>query len=439
MAVGANYTSLDAAFKQYYADGVEDLTYEDRPLFGLMPKHEGWVGADQANRGWHVPLKYALPPAVSTTFSVAQTRAATVSSKIVAWELTTKQMYGFIQIDNESIERSEGKEAAFVELKALEVDGMIQNLSNRLHHYLYGDGTGVIAQVGNATQMPSFAVNTLVLLNAEDCVKIAYGDELTVSGTATGAERAFGSNGHGLYVIGTNFDAGTVTVGNLAGTAVNLNDAADGIPTITASDFICHRGDRQGTSVNGVISGFQFWVPSAATGIASNDSTYNVNRSQNVDWLAGSRMDGTSMGIEEALIRGTNIVAKKGGKLEQYFVNHKHYSDLVTGLSSKGTVNFLDIRPTEYPNIGFEGVKIVGAKGEVDVIPDYACPSTLAAGMRLSMWMFGSVGEPVETITSDGLEFLRLTGGDGVECRFKSYSNSVPVSPRDNINCTLPL
>lgn len=436
MAVGANFTSLDAAFKQYYADGIEDLTYTDRPLFGLLPKQEGWVGANQATRAWHIPMKFAYPPAISYTFSVAQNRAANVSSKVQAWELLSRPAYGFIQLDNESILRSEGKEAAFVELKSLEVNGVIENFSNRLHHYCYGDGTGVIAQVGNATQMPSFATSVLTLLNPEDCVKIAYGDELAISATATGAYRAFGSNGHGWYVIGTNFDLGTVTVGTLAGAAVNLNDAADGIPAVANSDFIFHRGD--GAGGNAVLSGYQQYIPSFGTAITST-LLYNVDRSQNVDFLAGSRFDGTSLGIEEALIRATNIVAKKGGKIEQFFINHKHYSDLVTALSSKGIVNFLDIRPNEMPNIGFEGVKIIGAKGEVDVIPDYACPSTLAAGMRLSEWWFGSVGDPVRVINSDGLEFLRLSTADGLEARFGSYSNMVPRNPRDNCNVTLPL
>jgi hypothetical protein len=436
MPVGANYNSLDAAFKQYYADGIEDLCYEDRPLFGLLPKHEGWVGADQSTRAWHIPVKVGLPSAISTTFANAQARAANVASKVVAWELTSKQLYGFIQIDNESIERSQGKEAAFVELKSLEVDGMIQNLSNRLHQYCYGDGTGVVANVGTAAQQPSFATSVLVFANPEDAVKFNVGDELTVAATATGAERAFGSNGHGWYVIGTNYDAGTVTVGNAAGTAVNLNDAADGIPTATNGDFIARRGDRQGTSVNGVISGFQFWIPFTAPTIGN--PVYNVDRATSVDWLAGSRLDGTSMGIEEALVRATNVVAKKGGKIKQFFCNHKKFSDLVTGISSKGIVNFLDVRPAEYPEVGFEGVKIIGAKGEVDVIADYACPSTLAAGMDIDQWMFGSIGEPVSTITSDGLEFLRLSGNDGLEARFKSYSNMVPKSPRDNCNVLLP-
>lgn len=431
---GANANNLDAAFKQFYADGIEDLCFTDRPLFGLMPKMEGWEGANQATRAWHIPLKFARPPAISANFSVAQNRAANVSSKVVAWELLTAPMFAFIQIDNESMLRSEGNEGAFVEIKSLEVDGIIENLSNRLHHYMYGDGTGVIAQVGNSTQMPSFSVSTCYLLNSEDAVKISPGDELTLAATPTGTELAFGTNNHGLYVIGVNMDAGTFTVGTLAGVACNLNDAADGIPTIATSGYICHRGDR-----GAVMAGFQQWIPNFATGIATNDSLFNVNRSQLVDFLAGSRFDSSSYPIEEGLVRGTNVVAKKGGKIEQLFVNHKHYSDLVTSLSAKGIVNFLDIRPTDMPNIGFEGVKIIGAKGEVDVIPDYACPSTLAAGFRLSEWYLGSIGDPVRVNNADGLEFLRLASANGLEGRFVSYSNMVPRNPRDAINLTLPM
>lgn len=438
MAVGANVNSLDAAFKQYYEGGIEDLTFTDRPLLALSPKEEGWVGANQATRAWHIPIKFALPPAVSTSFPIAQKMAATGSSKAAAWELTSKQMFGFIQIDNESIMRSEGQEAAFVELKSEEVNGIIQNVSNRLHHYSYGDGTGVIAQVGNAAQMPSFATSVLVLANAEDAVKIAYGDQLTVALTATGAERALGSAGHGLIVIGTNYDAGTVTVGTPGLVAVNLNDAVDGIPLIAVGDYIAHIGDRLNTSPTGVISGFQFWIPPYGTTIATNDNAYNVNRSQNVDWLAGTRFDGTSMGIEESLMRSSNVVAKKGGKIEQFFINHKHYSDLVAAISAKGIVNFLDISPSEYPSIGFEGVKIIGAKGEIDVIPDYACPSTVGAGARLSTWKFGSVGDLVANENGDGLSFLRLGAADGVEARFHSYSNFVPTDPRSAVNVLLP-
>ena len=438
MAVGANFTSVDAAFKQYYADGIEDLTYKDRPLFGLWPKHEGWVGANQATRAWHVPLKFALPPAVSATFSVAQTRAATTSSKVVAWELTTRQLYAFIQLDNESIERSKNDLGAFVELKALETDGIIENVSNRLHHYSYLDGTGAIAQVGNSTQQPSFATSVLTLASSEDAVKIAFGDELVVASSNTAATRALGANAHGLFVIGTNYDAGTFTVGTAAGAPVNANDANDGIPTIANGDSIFHRGDAQnGTGVSAVVMGFKGWIPFTAP--VNGDSQFNVDRSQNVDFLAGSRFDGTNTTIEDALVRGSNVVAKKGGTLKQYFLNHKHFSDLVASISSKGSVSFLEVSPSEYPTIGYEGVKILGAKGEVDVISDYACPSNLAAGMNIDDWYFGSVGDPVSIMSGDGLQFLRLNAADGLEMRVYSYSNIVPRIPRNQCNVLLPL
>ena len=441
MAVGSNYTTLDAAFKQRYPKGLEDLTFRDRPLFALLPKKTDLGGATSATRGYHIPFRYAYPAAVSGNFVQASARAASIASRVTAWELYTMHQYSFINIDNESLKRSVGDMNAFLEIKGFEFDGAIENISNRLHHFLYGFGTGAIAQVGNATQMPSFAVSVLVLFNSEDAPKFAYGDELTVSATQSGAERAFGTNNHGWYVIGVNMDAGTITVGTAAGVACNLTDAADGIPTVANLDWIAHRGDRQvaGTLGGTVLDGFQVWCPSFATGISGADNQYSVNRSVAPDLLAGSRFDGSSVGIEEALIRGANVVAKKQGKIDTYFVTHKHFSDLVSAISSRGTVNFIEASPVERPEIGFEGVHIIGANsGSIDVIPDYACPSTVAAGMLLEKWQLVSVGDTVHIMDTDGTEALRLPGADGVSAYWYSYSNLVPLSPRDNVNVTLP-
>ncbi|HZU84173.1 MAG TPA: hypothetical protein VE987_14690 [Polyangiaceae bacterium] len=436
-------TQLDALYKQRYPDGLEDLTFRDRPLLALVGKKTDLGGANATtSRAYHVPFRYAFPSAVSGSFSYASTRAASVSSRVVAWELYTMHQYSFINIDNESLKRSIGNENAFLELRGFEFDGAVENLANRLHNFLYGDGTGVIAQVGNATQMPSFAVSVLVLFNSEDAARFAYGDELDVSATRSSAtNRAYGANGHGLYVIGVNMDAGTITVGNAAGTAVNLNDANDGIPTIANLDFIAHRGDHQvaGTLGGTVLDGFQQWVPSLATGISGGDNQYSVNRSVAPDLLAGSRFDGTSYGIEEAFIRGANVVAKKQGKISNYFTTHKHYSDLVSAIASRGVVNFLEFSPADKPDIGFEGVHIIGANsGAIDVIPDYACPSTVGVGMLLDKWQLVSVGETIQIMNTDGNETLRLPTADGVSAYWYSYSNFVPMSPRDNVNVTLP-
>jgi hypothetical protein len=436
-------TTIDALYKQRYPNGLEDLTFRERPLFALLNKKTDLGGANATtSRAYHIPFRYAFPAAVSGSFSQASTRAATVSSKVVAWELFTMHQYSFINIDNESLKRSVGNENAFLELRGFEFDGAVENLANRLHHFLYGDGTGVIAQVGNAAQMPSFAVSVLVLLNSEDAAKFAYGDELDVSAArSSAANRAYGSNGHGLYVIGVNMDAGTITVGTAAGAAVNLNDAADGIPTIANSDFIAHRGDHQvaGTLGGTVLDGFQQWVPSLATGISGGDNQYSVNRSVAPDLLAGSRFDGSSLGIEEALVRGANTVAKKQGKINTYFLTHKHYSDLVAAISSRGVVNFIEATPSEFPEIGFEGVHIIGANsGPIDVMPDYACPSTVAPGMYLDKWQLVSVGDTIHIMDTDGNETLRLPSSDGVSAYWYSYANLVPLSPRDNVNVTLP-
>ncbi len=440
--MASTYTTLDALNKQRYPKGIEDLTFRDRALYALTTKKTDLGGAQSTTRGYHIPFRYAFPAAVSGGFTVASNRAASISSRVTAWELYTMHQYSFINIDNESLKRSIGNENAFLEIKGFEFDGAVENLANRLQHFLYGDGTGVIAQVGNAAQMPSFAVSVLVLLNSEDVPKFAYGDELDLSATRSSTNtKAYGSNNHGLYVIGVNMDAGTITVGTAAGVAVNLNDAADGIPTIANSDFIIHRGDHQvaGTLGGTVLDGFQSWIPSLATGISGADNQYGVNRSVAPDMLAGSRFDGSNYGIEEALVRGANTVAKKQGKINTYFVTHKHFSDLVSAISSRGTVNFIEAMAREDPEIGFEGVHIIGANsGAIDVIPDYACPSTLAAGLYLEKWQLVSVGDTIHIMDTDGNETLRTGVSDGVSAYWYSYANYVPLSPRDNVNVTLP-
>jgi hypothetical protein len=439
--VASTYTTLDALNKQRYPKGIEDLTFRDRALYALLTKKTDLGGAQSTTRGYHIPFRYAFPAAVSGSWSQASNRAAAISSRVTAWELYTMHQYSFINIDNESLKRSVGNENAFLEIKGFEFDGAVENLANRLQHFLYGFGTGAIAQVGNSTQMPSFATSVMVLFNLEDAPKFAYGDELTVSATQSGGERAFGTNNHGWYIIGVNMDAGTFTVGTAAGVAVNLNDAADGIPTVANLDWIAHRGDRQvaGTLGGTVLDGFQSWVPSLATGISPVDSQYGVNRSVAPDLLAGSRFDGSNYGIEEALIRGANTVAKKQGKVNTYLVTHKHFSDLVSAISSRGTVNFIEAMAREEPEIGFEGVHIIGANsGAIDVIPDYACPSTLAAGMYLEKWQLVSVGDTIHIMDTDGNETLRTGVSDGVSAYWYSYANLVPLSPRDNVNVTLP-
>ena len=441
--MASNYTTLDALFKQKYTDGLEDLTLKDRALYALMPKYTDVGGASASTtRAWHIPLKYANTAAVGGQFAVAQNRSANVSSKATAWELITMHQYGFINLDMESLLRSEGKEHAFVDEKSLEMDAIVENMANRLHHFLYLDGTGSIAQVGNSQQQSTFTTSTLTFLNHETAVYWSYGDEITASATKSGGTpRAFGTNQHGLYVIGVNLDAGTVTVGNAGGVAVNLNDAADGIPLLANNDWLQHRGDVQvaGTLGGTVLTGYQGFIPAYGTTFTPGNLLYNVDQSVMPDMLAGSRFDGSSFGIEEALVRGANVQAEKGkgGGIKQYFINHKHYSDLVAAIAARGMVNFLEVSPTEYPEIGFEGVRIIGAKGSIDVIPDYACPSTMAAGMDISTWYLASVGEAVRIMNGDGLEFLRLANADGLQAYWASYANSVPLVPLLNCNVTL--
>lgn len=429
-AGGSTLNSLDAVFKErYLSRPIADLCIEDMPLWGLLPRETDLSGADQSTRALSIPLLYARPPGISGKLSTAQTRAGNSSSSTARWTINTFQLFGVVQIDNESIERSKGKEGAFVDIKMLEVDEMHKALSHFLHVMSYGDGSGTLAQVGNSTQQSSFATSVCILLNSEDATKIEVGYELVVSQNSGGTTRAFGSGAHGLYVIAVDRDGGTFTVGTVAGVAVNLSDSTDGCPTISNNDYISLRD-----TTSSVIQGVQTYVPQVAP---TSGSLNGVAQYKDPVRLAGSRFNASSYGIEEGILRGLTKHARNGGHAKQAFINYKHFADIAMSVVNRGIAEMVEVGPDESPNIGYEALRITGPKGSVDIIPDYACPSTLCFATDVDKWLVVSVGEPVHVLGGDGLEFLRLSSTDGVECRIGGYTNMVPLAPVDSSNILL--
>jgi hypothetical protein len=418
----ANLTNLNDDFKQMYSENPpEELMYTDRPLYGMLSKETSWQGANASTRAFAIPILWENNAAVGGSFSVAQAAALRNVSKLNAFQLTSVQAFGFASIDSETMKRSETDKGAFMDVAKMEIDGVHNALANRLHQNGYGNGTGVIGAVSNAT----FSTSVLTLANPEDSVHFSVGDELIFAQTASSSQRALGSNGTGLLVIAVDRDAGTVTSGNTSGNAVNINDSTYGCPTVSQNDVIFHRGEQ-----NNVLIGLEGFNPQTAP--ASNDSFFNMNRSQDPSRLAGSRLDGTSYSIEEAIIRGSNKVAKQNGVVKEAFLNFKKYSDLVLSLGAKR--EYVEVGPEDMPSVGYEAVKVIGARGTINVIPDQACPSNRIFLTNLSKLKLVSVGEPVQVEDSDGNYILRRSDSNVYECRLASYSNIGSWSPRDACN-----
>lgn len=397
-------TSFDAALKEYYTDqAVENMVYKNNPFLALVPKMEEFYG-----RNLPVPIIFGNPQGRSATFSRAQTRGQLSNSQLEQFTMLRIKDYGVATIDNETLEASKSDKGAFLEAATVEIDGIIQSVTRSLAIAQYKSGFGNIGVIGSS----SFGVTTITLATIEDITNFEIGQELDLSLTvSSNLLKAYGSSGNGLIVTGVNRSTGVLTFG------FNVNDATNGIPTIAQGDIIFVRGDRQNSATPArlKIAGLDAWLP---TSTPSATSFFGVDRSVDPTRLGGLRIDGTTMPIEEALIEGAVQIGREGGSPDHAFLNFTKYSALEKSLGSK--VQYVDLKVGE---IGFRGIRVNGPKGEIKVVPDQNCPLNNLYLLQLDTWKHGSLGKPVRVIDTDGLQMLRQSSADGVECRYGYYAN----------------
>lgn len=406
--------SFDAALKQHYDSAtVQNMVYKDNPLFAMMPKRSDFGG-----RNLPVVPIYGNPQGRSAAFARAQARGAVEKSKLDDFLLTRVKDYGVATIDNETLEASKGNANALLEAASLEIDGIINSLTRSIAIGMYRQGYGEIGQISATSSVTS---TVLTLSNPDDIVNFEIGQELDVAASLTGASKAYGTSTNGLIVTGVNRSAGTVSFG------FNVNDAANGIPTIAVSDFIFVRGDHSG-STRSKLAGLEAWCP--FTKPSGGDNFFGVDRSVDSSRLAGLALDGRGAPIEEILIDGAAQVGREGYALTHYFMNFKKYAELEKSLGSK--IQYIDMSVNA--QVAFRGIMINGVRGPVRVVADQNCPADRIYGLKLDSWKLATLGEPVRVIDTDGLSMLRQASADGVECRYGFYGNMYTNCPAGNIS-----
>jgi len=396
-------TTFDSMLKEHYdRQTVENLVYKNNPLLAMLPKKEDFGG-----RNYPMPLIYGNPQNRSATFSNAV--ALTSESAVEAFTLTRVKNYSLAFIDGETLKASEGDKNAFVSALTTEIDGAFQSLANDIAFSLGRDSSGYRAQV-NAE--PSEAATTVITLkNAEDVVGFEIGQDITIwSAKSGGTQRTFDGSATSALVSAVDRSAGTVT----------LNDAYDSSGTIAADDYMFVNGDR-----GSKISGLEDWVPDSAP---TSTAFFGVDRSVDTNRLGGIRTTGTGMPIEEALIECAQDIAREGGHPDVCVLNFKQYAKLIKSLGSKVQYIDLDVNGV----VGFRGVLIHGAHGEIKVVPDRTIRDARAYLLQMDTWKLCSLGPIVHLLDRDGNKLLRQSSADAYEVRIGSYAQLGCMAPGFN-------
>lgn len=422
MATYANSSNQLAALKELYTDSNEymkDLVYKENPFLALVPKNESPDGF--AGKYIPVPLEYGTPQGRSHAFSNAQSQQTATS--LASFFVYVIQDYQLVTISNLLMEQTKSNAGAFVDAAKLQMDSGIRNITNNIAFELFGDGSGVRANIASATGTGPYVIT---LDNPNKIVQFEVGMSLQ-NVTISGGSVTINASGAIGTVTAVNRATGVITVS----AATDVSWAAAGNGLVVAGDI---SSGALSTSSYLALSGLSAWLP--VTSPAANDSFWGVNRSADPTRLAGCRYNASAYTIEEGMTNALAFLNREGGRPDICIMDFASFAALVNSLGAK--VQYVQIKHDEV-EVAFEGISFVSAYGKVSVLADRSCPPQTAYLLTMSTWKLRSLGKVPHILTygMEGLEGLRVGSADALEIRIGYYGNLICSAP--GFNCVVQL
>jgi hypothetical protein len=179
--------------------------------------------------------------------------------------------------------------------------------------------------------------------------------------------------------------------------SIGVNDAS-AISSLAAGDYLFRFGDP-----GNLMQGLGVCTPLTAP--TSGDSFRTIDRSDDVELLAGWRLDDTNMFAEEAILDLAALAHAHGKKLTEADVHAQVFANMVKRLGAK-----VMYAPGRTADVGFKHIEIHGSGTTIKVFsePDMKDPQV----SRL--------------YNPEGHE-IRYTGGDGLIHTIRDDGNAVAM------------
>jgi hypothetical protein len=413
-------SAVSGILKELYDDQkVQWLTYKDNPALAMIHKEEKFPG-----KYYPVPVVYGLSQGASATFANAYGNQT--SPQVAEFLVTRVADFSLATIDGQLLAAAQTDPGAFIDGAELMIDAAFQTAVNRIASAMFRNGGGVIGQIGSAITGASPAY-LLTLSNPDDAVQFEVGQVLV---GCTGAD------GSGLIstitasIVKVDRSSGVLTLSSadaslIADWPVNTYLAVQGDTPTTSNQNFQPSGS---TTTNSLLklAGFAAWLPIVSP--TTGDAFFGVDRSIDVQRLAGVYFDGTALSIEEALLQGTGRIAMNGGRVDTGICSYATYTALIVSLGSK--VQYIDEKIGE---IGFRGVQVNGANTVMNIFPDRNCPDGLIYCLEMDTWVLRSQNPAPHILKyMDEIEILRVPGVDQAELRVGMYGNLYCKKPGHN-------
>lgn len=362
-------SDLSAVMKEFYIGPVRRQLNDSTVVLANFEKTNRHV----EGRKIFIPLSYGGGAAVGSKAEYA-TLPAAYKQKYQETDGRTKYHYGRIEVTGPAIKATAHDSGAFLKVIGSEMKGVLRDLRKDLNRQLFGDGSGKLATVPDAT---AGGANQIVV---DDASKLVIGMEITVCASD-------GSSGV------------NATITAISGTTVTTDDA-DIETSVTDADIVTRNG-AYGNEIEGL-------------GIAvKNSGTYfGIDRGSHDFWKAQVEAGAKTLSLDELQI-GLDDVEIAGGQCDTFISTYALRRKLASLLVAKQ-----EYRNTTELKGGFK----VLTYNDIPVIADKDCVaesfyfldrSSLAI-YQMSDW---------EWADDDGSVLSKVSGKDAYEAWIFWYSN----------------
>ena len=388
------FGDVDFIMKRTYSDDkTAEIAMRDHPTYYELNKEQGLTGED-----FRYVAKTGNPQSISGTLSDADTAANGDSGVIKGQQFAAEPRlkYGVLRMDEPSILRATLKgRGAFYEWVTEQIEGVIEEMGARLAFDLFGDGNGIRGRRSSASG------NEITLTDARSADKFKAGMKIGASANSDGSTPRSGST----FVTRINRSANKITVDDITDIALFVDN-----------DYLFAYGEP-GTCIEGMA----LCTPLASP--TSSDSFRGVNRYADVEALAGSRRDDSSVYPEELLGDLAVDVHCLNQSISVGVVHPVKFQEIVKRLGAKVTYT----HPGGNADIGFESIMVHAAGKGLRIMSDPDCPFTRTRGWDPKAHKLVYLGpKPIHWIrTADGGQYSWATSADSRVYRARFYGNYI--------------
>jgi hypothetical protein len=419
----ANSTTYSALLREIWpqTDIFDELYTINQSYYGIVSKDTTFHDVIR-----HIAVGYGYTGGLSAQFSNAKrNKTPSVESK---FDITPVIYYSLFSIQRQLLRRAQNKKAAILPALERQVKMALNGWKRRMGIYLWGNGVGNVAQIATAPSgtTPGGTVLTasqLQVTNVADMKKFQKNVTIGFSADNTGATSQRAAV---VPLVVTNLDRDNAIL------TFNV-PVATSCPTFGATDYIYFDGDY-----GQAVSGNYGWIPTTAP---TSTAWFGLDRTLDVQWLAGWRVSGKSLTPKAAAMKAAKVIAEADGEGTHYFLSPNDYLNLQYELEGAGSLRNMK-EPSasigKYQSgVTFNGIEFMGSMGPIKAFFDINVPDGYPMLMDLSTWTFATMGDAPYFDSEDGNEILREVDADAFEGRIVGDIQNYTEAPGRNVVVTL--